>query len=643
MTTRISYRPGTALLFAGKPCVVIDIVDLSNVLVRLLETKKPQKANIAELALMPEPVDKSGKKTTRKIGRIREDIVFISDAQWDAATAKLEAIRPILNSNPGSRHPRIFQKIAEAMGCHMSTVYEWVATYESTRLLSSLTRRPRSDAGKARIDRVREAIIAKAFADASPENRLNPKDMYEEVEHQCKLKKLTPVPYSTIRRRVLALPAYTVSAAREGKKRATEKHKPIEGSFPEQPGPLYTTQMDHTPVDLIFVDEEHREPVGGRATLTVLTDVNSRMTLGFNLAFEAPSAHIAGACVVHAVLPKERYLLEQSLKVEWPCWGQMATINTDNASEFVGTSFGLACKEWEIELTQRPLGRPNFAGQVERLFRTFMRVVHKLPGTTYSNVAERLEYDSAGRAILTIKEFRRWFTIFVTHIYHQRRHRSLGMPPIQKWELGLLGTDEKPGSGLPERISNETKFRIDFLPHVERMISRDGIALECLHFWDDTLRPWINAKHPSRPKEKRKFIVKFDPFLANMVYFWDPELKQYFEVWLRDRSRPHVTLAEVRAAKDRLAKKNITVIDEDMIFEGIKLMREEVAKAAKKTKSARRSRERLKHAAENSAKAKQQDSAPEPAPPVASIGVDAYPVLPLGGTEEPPLPQQLRR
>jgi hypothetical protein len=62
-------------------------------------------------------------------------------------------------------------------------------------------------------------------------------------------------------------------------------------------------------------------------------------------------------------------------------------------------------------------------------------------------------------------------------------------------------------------------------------------------------------------------------------------------------------------------------------------MREEVAKAAKKTKSARRSRERLKHAAENSAKAKQQDSAPEPAPPVASIGVDAYPVLPLGGTE----------
>src|SRR6202044_3454667 len=109
-------------------------------------------------------------------------------------------------------------------------------------------------------------------------------------------------------------------------KAARDRFSPTVGSFPAQAGPLSTVQVDHTPVDLIFVDAEHRLPIGGRATLTIATDVYSKMLDGFNLAFEAPSTHMVGACLTHAVLPKERFLADLGIEAEWPCYGLMGTI-----------------------------------------------------------------------------------------------------------------------------------------------------------------------------------------------------------------------------------------------------------------------------------------------------------------------------
>jgi putative transposase len=53
---------------------------------------------------------------------------------------------------------------------------------------------------------------------------------------------------------------------------------------------------------------------------------------------------------------------------------------------------------------------------------TMMGAVHLLPGTTFSNIAEKGTYDSEGRAVLTLSELERWLALQVAGVYHLTVH-----------------------------------------------------------------------------------------------------------------------------------------------------------------------------------------------------------------------------
>lgn len=53
----------------------------------------------------------------------------------------------------------------------------------------------------------------------------------------------------------------------------------------------------------------------------------------------------------------------------------------------------------------RMVGRPHYGGHVERLPGTFAQDIHTLPGTTFSNVTQRGEYDSEKHAAMTVDAF----------------------------------------------------------------------------------------------------------------------------------------------------------------------------------------------------------------------------------------------
>ena len=65
------------------------------------------------------------------------------------------------------------------------------------------------------------------------------------------------------------------------------------------------------------------------------------------------------------------------------------------------------------------------------------RAVHLLPGTTFSNVAEKGAYSSEKTSALTLVELERWLTLQVGGVYHQSVHASLLKPPVAAWEDGL--------------------------------------------------------------------------------------------------------------------------------------------------------------------------------------------------------------
>jgi putative transposase len=58
-----------------------------------------------------------------------------------------------------------------------------------------------------------------------------------------------------------------------------------------------------------------------------------------------------------------------------------------------------------------------------------MSEMHLLPGTTFSNVPERGDYDSDAAAVMTLDEFETWIWRFIACDYNRRFHSSLSAPP----------------------------------------------------------------------------------------------------------------------------------------------------------------------------------------------------------------------
>jgi putative transposase len=412
----------------------------------------------------------------------------------------------------------------------------------------------------------------------------------EEVQLQCfKAKIRTPHPV-TVRRRVAALPDRLKLERRESRKAAAEKYEPIKGHFPGADHPLAVVQIDHTPMDVIVVDEEHRQPIQ-RPSLTVVIDVYSRMVLGFAIYLEKPSAFTAGLAIVHAVLPKEDWLAGVGVQAEWPCWGKMRKIHCDNAKEFRGTVIGRACQDHDIAVEHRPPREPRYGGHIERGFGTWLTRARRLKGTTFSNVEKKGDYDSEGRAIMTRAELEKWFTIYVAKVYANTFHSGIKTTPLAKYKEGILGTDGHPGIGLPDRVAEPTTFMLDFMPFEERSIQEYGVVVDHIFFFDDALRPWIHAPDPQDSKRPRKFTFRINPRDMREIYFRDPTSNSYIAIPYRDRTLPPVSRWEVQAAEKRLREAGYARVDQALIFGAVEEMRSVEQEAEHKTKKARRARE----------------------------------------------------
>lgn len=126
--------------------------------------------------------------------------------------------------------------------------------------------------------------------------------VHREVVRQCRVRGL-PVPsLGSVTRRAAKLDPAATTAARHGRD-AVRPLQSAGGVAPPVNGLLEQVQMDHTPVDVIVVDERHRLPIG-RPYLTAAIDVLSRCIVGMVVTLEAPSALSVGLCLAHMVTDK---------------------------------------------------------------------------------------------------------------------------------------------------------------------------------------------------------------------------------------------------------------------------------------------------------------------------------------------------
>lgn len=598
---------GELVLIDNRKGVVVEVKDFTTVSIRDYETGQIKDLHVSELKPYPiEPVD-----TPHMEG--------VSDERLQMARERLEHIKPLLFVHQRTRE--MVAGRASEVGVHANTLYKWIRRYEDSRLLTSLVPGLRKDKGAKKLSDDVEKIIREVIeSEYLTSQKKNPAKVCREVMRRCRESDLNPPHANTVRNRLKEIPAYLQTAKRHGHKKAKDTYSPIKGAFPGADVPLAVVQIDHTPMDVILVDDVHRKPIG-RPWITLAVDVFSRMVVGYHVSFDPPSALSTGLCLAHTILPKDNWLAKHKVDGEWPCYGLPQTIHVDNAKEFRGAMLQRACDQYGIDIEWRPVARPEFGGHVERLLGTFADEIKALPGATFSNVQERGRYDSESKAALSFSEFEKWLATLIVQAYHRKLHSSLGATPLDRYKEGILGSDERPGVGLLARVMDEARLRLDFMPFIERSVQNYGVLIDSIYYWADPLRRWVNAMDAEYPKLKRKFVFRRDPRDISTIWFYDPELDTYFPIPYRDTSHPPISIWEYREAKRRAKEADIASIDEDLIFEAYSRMREIENDAAGRTKAVRRSNKRRKLGI--GATSRTIEKAPiEPVPPNADEDLD---------------------
>ncbi|WP_343725822.1 Mu transposase C-terminal domain-containing protein [Herbaspirillum huttiense] len=537
------------------------------------------------------------KRSTEVMPLLHGDLATIADEDWRVAQSRLAAIQPLLNRMHIGRDE--VESRGKEVGVNPATLYRWIQRYNAYGVASALIPQKRGwKAGKIRIDNDTDALIEQVIRNfyLTPQRPTVQKAVIE-VQRACHAKGIKPPGASTIRSRIARISEKEQLRCRGYRELAKNKFFPTAGTFPNADFPLAVMQIDHTPVDIILVDDVHRKPIG-RPWITLAIDVHSRMVTGYYLSFDPPSETSVAMCVAHSILPKEDWLLLHKVDAEWPVWGIPKTIHVDNGADFRSNNFQQSCLMYGISLEFRPVKQPRYGGHIERMLGTLLHEIHALPGTTFSSVKAREGYDSEKHAAMTKSEFEEWLVTLICKVYHRRLHSTIGLTPTKKWEIGIFGNAEIHGVGIPPRPTNRLTILLDFLPHFRRTVQTFGVTIDGLTYYAEALRPWINTQDPET-KRKRELVFRRDPRDVSSIWFFDPLLKSYFKIPLADQALPSMSVWEYQQAREQLKREGIASVDEHQILRAITELRNRIDAASAKTKAARRQAQRRKEHAKN--------------------------------------------
>ena len=581
-----SFEVGSVVCQGNQSFIIKEVIDFSSVIGINQESNRTKLLNVHELhpAIIHTPNQKSPK--------VDIDLSDINEKDWEIAEYRFNAIKPFIHQHTVGRE-QITERSKE-LNINPATLYRWLKRYRSYGVVIALAPMRRGwKKGSSRLTKEQEIIINDVIKDYYlTQQRPSASNVVLEVHRVCHNKNTKKPSHTAIRDRI-ALVSERERLRKHGfKEQARNKFKPAPGKFPDANYPLSVIQIDHTPVDIIIVDDEYRQPIG-RPWITMAIDIYSRMVVGYYLSLDPPSEISVAMCVAHTILPKEEWLTLHNIDADWPVWGVPNKIHVDNGADFRSDNFQRSFSMYDIELQFRPVRQPQYGGHIERLLGTFLFDIHSLPGTTFSNIQSREGYDSDKHSALTLSELEEWLVRKICNIYHQTVHSGLDKSPIKAWNDGIFGTKETPGAGLPPRPSNRTTIQLDFMPSFKRTIQPFGVTIDKLSYYSEALRPWIGAIDP-QTQTKQQFIFRRDPRSLKIIWFYDPMLKQYFEVPFSDQSKPDLSLWELRQTQEKLRQEGRKDVNENQIFIALNEQRDLIALSKQKTKRARRQAQRHK-------------------------------------------------
>ncbi|GLX70800.1 Mu transposase C-terminal domain-containing protein [Paenibacillus glycanilyticus] len=291
---------------------------------------------------------------------------------------------------------------------------------------------------------------------------------------------------------------------------------------------LERVEIDWTQVDLLLVNP--RTLQRQRPWLIYAIDVFSGEPMGFHVCFNQPDSGELKQCLLHCFLPKtyvgQLYPLVQK---EWTAYGIPREIVLDNAK--VNESYDLrdVCQTYGIDIQYCSIASGHQKGAIERAFRALnQKLIHRSPGTTFSNPFERSQYDSEGEACITLQAFNYLVHIaLVDMISHDWRHSvTRAGVPHDLWHKSL---NENPHLRLAVP-RNLKELKIVMGAGLEfRKLQAQGIKLESFYFQSAALQDL--RYEMDRLNRNDELRIRYDVDDLRVIYVRDPLNETYIEAY----------------------------------------------------------------------------------------------------------------
>jgi len=455
-------------------------------------------------------------------------LTTLSDRSWESLRTRAEIAKAISALPPGKR-ARAVEEGARRAKVSKATLYRDLAKFNGT-VGDLIGLKPGCPAGSTKLLAEVREIVRRHLEDSYlRKERRSLQSVVRKIREECAARALPAPAYSTVARAVTRLDQIMV-ARRRGEDSKARSMILAPGSY-DITTPMSVWQIDHTKLDVIIVSEVNRIPIG-RAWVTFIIDVASRMIAGFYLTLESPSRHTVAKALINAVMPKEKYLRSLNVVGVWPIFGLPRALHSDNAAEFRPDGvYGRACENHFIKVILRQVGKPHHGGHIERLIGSMMGRAKLLPGATKSNPKERGSYNSVKQARMSFRDVERWLAEQVID-YHSARHSTLGRPPLVEWRE--LCRQQRI---VCEPPAHPDAFYRDFLPEVSVKIGRRGFHWKTLNYCGPVVQQLVRSG-------ERSVTFKYDPSDLSQVFVRLGEA--YHAVGLNYPGSPQITLWEVQ-------------------------------------------------------------------------------------------------
>jgi putative transposase len=463
---------------------------------------------------------------------------------WEEANRRLRIIKPLIGKPIKELKQMKFEK-------DWQTIYRWILAYTKSggdirSLIPKYNERGRKN---LKGDDTQE-LWKYGLEQYKKREKKSIRDTYKLMRSYAlnnnKLDKI--MSYSTFWRKIRALHPKEIMKSREGENKSEKLFELSESEFPHGDFPLQSVQVDHTPIDVMIVDEEHRL-VTERPYLTVAFDSNTRCVIGYYITYDDPSRLSIAMTLMNCIQNKGETLgkvrkqfpdldQEKLELIESSGWkyvyGLPFTLHMDNGSDFTSNDIILFGYRYKIHLHYRAVKKAQHGAYVERYLGTLNKRLHGISGTTQSNVYERGDYPSEKKAIYTIGELEARI-ISELVIYHDEYHSSIRTTPLAKWRENFSLNCAVRGINRNIDQINLATFKFDVLPSELRTVQKSGVEIFNLHYAHDDIGKWVGVKNPNDRRKSRKFRIRYDPRDIRTIWFYDDDAKNYIPLACNNR------------------------------------------------------------------------------------------------------------